>query len=119
LLLLSFGYSLYSNPAHWHSNSVQDAALFVIMNIAATPSSLEALRRMGGIWFLSRIRAFGKKELAEISVDEAKQLDLQCLKAVSTLYILYCLYAFKNNTSTSFFLGAFIAVHGSCVSDCF
>ena len=68
-----------NSPFTWALNSTQDAALYVILNLAATADLREHIKDIDGVKILSLIADFND----EVSPDEAAQMKLQCLKAVS------------------------------------
>jgi hypothetical protein len=73
-------------PTGWQSNSMQDAALFIVMNLAAMKSSRETILELHGVDVLTRITEYNKRTRRETEAsDEQKQLDFQRLKAVSVL----------------------------------
>jgi hypothetical protein len=73
---------VFSNsPTNWDSNSMQDAALFVIMNLAASETSREAVREMDGVQILTLITEHRQNNPIQLTFDEGKLLDFQCLKA--------------------------------------
>lgn len=69
-------------PTRWDSNSVQDAALFVIMNLAAQPASREQIRMMDGVHVLRQITEYKNSHVSE-TFDESGHGEFQRLKAVS------------------------------------
>ena len=96
----------YSNaPCTWDSNSMQDAALFIIMNLAANPSSRDHVKEADGVSVLTYITKYRilhmksssptntsgegenntNSELDEdgLSEEEKCQEAFQCIKAVS------------------------------------
>jgi len=80
-------------PTDWKSNSMQDAALFIVMNLAAMKSSRDHILELNGIQVLTRITEYNKRARREIGgdlADEQKQLDFQRLKAVSFLLVWFC-----------------------------
>lgn len=73
-------------PTRWHSNSIQDSALYVVMNLAATKASRDYLRELNTINLLTCITDYNKpmrRELYGELTDEQRQLEFQRLKAVS------------------------------------
>jgi hypothetical protein len=66
---------------HWAANSMQDAALFCVLNLAATPESRASVIQSDGVQLLSLI---AECDATDVSVDEANQMQFQSLKAVST-----------------------------------
>ena len=72
----------------WETNSIQDAALFVIVNLAASPASRPYLRELDAVKQLSSIAEY-PEENWDLSENEAKQLGFQCLKAVSCCCVVY------------------------------
>lgn len=78
-----------NSPTVWDSNSMQDAALFVVLNLCATPSAREYMREVDTVNLLSLIPAYRLNEYNENyeqQMDQSKLLDFQCLKAVSDLF---------------------------------
>jgi hypothetical protein len=76
-------------PSTWDSNSEQDAALFVIMNLSTEPSALEYLRELGTVALMSTITACEKNQAFDKhNVDEKKIVEFQCLKARMALAYL-------------------------------
>jgi hypothetical protein len=80
------GNDIVRDPSTWDSNSEQDTALSIVINLAACPASRELMHEGYTIKVLSNIanshtlRRGGK---FPITFDQKQQLDLQCLKAVS------------------------------------
>lgn len=71
-------------PTGWQSNSIQDAALFVVMNLAATKASRDYIRELDGVHLLTCITDHNKRVRREMTdSDEQRQLEFQRLKAVS------------------------------------
>lgn len=76
-------------PSNWNSNSEQDAALFVILNLSAEPSAREYLRELGTVALMLTITVYEKKQVFEkYNVDEKKIVEFQCLKARMVLAYL-------------------------------
>ena len=73
--------TLYS-PANWDSNSVQDAALFVIMNLAAATETRDKLMQADAVHILSMIADYTGDGL-ELTDDGVNQMEFQAMKAVS------------------------------------
>lgn len=77
-----------NEPATWEANSIQDAALFTIMNLAAESPVRRILRDDGAVNVLSSIADYAtmssRKDISAIDpiVGEMQQ-QFQCLKAVS------------------------------------
>jgi hypothetical protein len=70
-------------PTCWHSSSMQDAALFVVMNLAATKASRDYIRELDGVHRLTCITDYNKRVRRETrDGDEQRQLEFQRLKAV-------------------------------------
>lgn len=88
-------------PTDWQSNSMQDAALFIVMNLAAMKSSREHILELNGITILTHITEYNKRVRRETHDDSAeqKQLKFQRLKAVSLLLHLVdaCFYRVGTN----------------------
>jgi len=72
-----------NSPAHWDSNSLQDAALFCIMNLCATPETRSSMIELDGVHLLSLITEFAAVNANDLADEEADQVDFQSLKAVS------------------------------------
>lgn len=95
-------------PTTWQSNSMQDAALFIVMNLAAMKSSRDAILDLNGVNTLTRITEYNKRirrDTGDDLTDEQKQLEFQRLKAVSSLYRNGCLLAlslFANGRTISY-----------------
>lgn len=109
-------------PTTWQSNSMQDAALFVIMNLAAMKLSREHVIELNGVDTLTRITEYNKqhrREAAGDSSDEQKQLEFQCLKAVSLVvmsgFFVFLLLSFLSGLLT---LCPSFVENGFGVSDC-
>jgi hypothetical protein len=76
-------------PSTWDSNSEQDAALFVILNLTAEPSAREYLRELGTVALMSKITVCEKSQAFEKdNVDEKEIVEFQCLKARMALAYL-------------------------------
>jgi hypothetical protein len=76
-------------PSTWDSNSEQDAALFVILNLSAEPSAREYLRELGTMALMSTITVYDKNQTFEKgNVNEKKIIEFQCLKARMALAYL-------------------------------
>ena len=70
----------YSNPTTaWDSNSMQDAALFVILNLSATIP--ESVKELDGVRLLSLICKYSGDGTQ--TVDQEHQIEFQSIKAVS------------------------------------
>jgi hypothetical protein len=80
-------------PSTWDSNSAQDAALFVILNLAAEPSAREYMREMDTVALMSMIIVFDKSSEvfgeSKDTEDEKKIVELQCIKARMALAYLF------------------------------
>ena len=85
-------------PYHWDCNSIQDTALYILMNLALCESTKSTLYRYRVEEVLSQIAQFSSsiKSSRSHGDDQEKQKDLQCLKAVSRrtilLFIFFCIY---------------------------
>jgi hypothetical protein len=76
-----------NDPTGWQSNSMQDAALFIVMNLAAMKSSRDVILEANGVPILTRITEHNKQNRRKTGKqlsDEQKQLEFQRLKAVSS-----------------------------------
>jgi hypothetical protein len=79
-----------NDPTGWKSNSIQDAALFIVMNLAAMKSSRDTILELSGVNAMTKITEYNKrirKDKTDYSSDEQKQLEFQRLKAVSSLFL--------------------------------
>ena len=75
-----------NSPATWDSNSMQDAALFIVLNLAACSASRDYVYGDDVISILSAITEFQNLKLSQddgLSEEQKSQQDFQCLKAVS------------------------------------
>lgn len=76
-------------PSVWDGNSIQDAALFVVLNLAACVETRHFLDEAGALHVLSSITDYTMlkhdDESMELSDDERKHQEFQCIKAVSFL----------------------------------
>lgn len=89
-----------NDPTGWQSNSTQDAALFIVMNLAAMKSSRDAILELNGVNTMTKITEYNKRirrDVTDSSTDEEKQLEFQRLKAVSlsvmvndACFLLFC-----------------------------
>ena len=71
-------------PTSWDSNSMQDAALFIALNLSACSSSRDYIYEADAINVLSTIAEFSALGLgADASKDQKQQQEFQSLKAVS------------------------------------
>jgi hypothetical protein len=80
-----------NRPYIWNSNSIQDAALSIVMNLAASTASREYINETLTIKILSAITEYPQilvKERHEISKEQTEQMNFQCLKAVSQQHLL-------------------------------
>ena len=80
-----------NDPFTWDSNSMQDTALYILMNLALTPAIRPHLRNPNVARKLGAIAKFSSScaTFQSLSVDEEKQQNLQCLKARMTLGYLF------------------------------
>jgi hypothetical protein len=76
-----------NEPQFWDSNSVQDTALSIIMNLSACPLSREYTNETQTIKVLSTITKYPERTETMEILDEPqrKQMNFQCLKAVRSL----------------------------------
>jgi hypothetical protein len=79
--------SLNAPPFTWQPNTMQDAALFVIMNVASHPKTRHAVKDLHGIEILSSICQY-QCDLGELPDGELFQLQFQIVKARMTLAYL-------------------------------
>mmetsp|Transcript_28175 Transcript_28175/g.51005 ORF Transcript_28175/g.51005 Transcript_28175/m.51005 type:complete len:797 (-) Transcript_28175:47-2437(-) len=80
-----------NDPTGWKSNSIQDAALFIVMNLAAMKSSRDTILELSGVNAMTKITEHNKRirrDKTDYSSDEQKQLEFQPLKARMTLAYL-------------------------------
>lgn len=79
-----FRFSVHNNPYMWDVNSIQDTALYILMNFAVCPSTRTYLKEQNIVGdYVSRIATYSSSPSSPNSIsDEEKQKDLQCLKAV-------------------------------------
>jgi hypothetical protein len=80
-------YEEYPNAPHtWDSNSMQDSALSIVMNLAACPSSRAYVNDIDAVSTLSCITEYNtqKQEEQELTLEVARQQEFQCMKAVSS-----------------------------------
>jgi hypothetical protein len=81
------GHGKYPNaPYTWDSNSMQDAALFIVMNLAACSSSRAYVNEIDAVSTLSCITEYNTKkpEQQELTIEVARQQEFQSMKAVSS-----------------------------------
>lgn len=73
---------------------MQDAALFVVMNLSAMKSSRDIILELNGVKILTRITEYSQNETLNVSTEEQKQLEFQRLKAVSNVVpsIVHCIW---------------------------
>lgn len=72
-------------PTSWDSNSMQDAALFIALNLSACPTSRDYIYEANAINVLSTIAGFSSLGLdTGASTDQKQQQEFQSLKAVSS-----------------------------------
>lgn len=73
----------HNDPYTWDSNSMQDAALYILMNLALTPATRPSLRNDNIARRISVISRYSSSLASQIPHDHEgeKQKDLQCLKA--------------------------------------
>ena len=84
-----------NSPSSWNSQSAQDTALFVILNLAVSPSGRDFLLNTDAVTLLSNITTSGAGLVVKgesVRPKEGDQLArFQCLKARMTLaYLLGC-----------------------------
>ena len=80
-------------PYGWDSNSMQDSALFIIMNLSACQTVRDFVIEAGTVSVLSYItdyNAFKFDDKHILNSDEIKQQDFQCMKAVSAKFFGPC-----------------------------
>jgi hypothetical protein len=64
---------------------MQDAALFIILNLTALESAREFVRNADGVYLLTQLAEYRQRNPTQMTLDEGKQLDFQCLKAKMAL----------------------------------
>ena len=76
-----------NDPYTWDSNSIQDAGLYILLNLAIHPSTRSYLKQENAANAISLVARFSSSPIPSPSSenDEEKQKNLQCLKAVSQL----------------------------------
>jgi hypothetical protein len=79
-------------PSAWDSNSMQDAALFIVMNLSACPSSRDYVKEADAVSILAFIAEYRNLSLEErtLSEEEQRQQEFQCMKAVSFIIFSVC-----------------------------
>jgi hypothetical protein len=80
-------------PSSWDSNSMQDAALFTILNLAACSTSRDYVYEADALNILSAITEFPSlkfDEKYELTHDQKCHQEFQCLKAVSSPWRVSC-----------------------------
>jgi len=77
-----------NSPTNWDSNSMQDAALFVAMNLSASDVSREYVREINAVHLLTLIAEYRQHSPTQLTFDDSKQLDFQSLKARMALAYL-------------------------------
>jgi hypothetical protein len=79
------GTSIVNAPSSWYSNSIQDTALSIVMNLSACSSSREYMSDTSTIKTLSDIVEFPNLLSSDCDMGdgEQRQMRFQCLKAVS------------------------------------
>ena len=78
--------SFPNSPSTWNINSVQDSALFIVLNLSACPSSRDYVYENDAVNILSSItelQSFRFDDRCGLTKDERSQQELQCMKAVS------------------------------------
>lgn len=94
-----------NNPYVWDSNSMQDAALYILMNLAITPATRSDLRNPSIVRKVSAIAHFSSSPSDGTSNhDEEEQKNLQCLKAVSLCYLFQMISKYFQLITHHFFL---------------
>lgn len=72
-------------PSDWDSDSMQDAALFIVLNLASCPMARDYILEESVVEVLAAIADYETPQEDEMSV-QRRQLDFQSLKAVSILW---------------------------------
>lgn len=74
-----------NDPYVWDSSSMQDAALYILMNLAITPATRPDIRNSSVVRKISAVARFSISPAnGSSNLDEEEQKNLQCLKAVSS-----------------------------------
>lgn len=77
----------------WDSNSMQDTALYMLMNLAISQTTQPYLNKNNVGNAVSLVAKYSSSLTSHSSTgDEEKQKDLQCLKAVRTTLVLHLVY---------------------------
>lgn len=94
------GTSCFNSPSSWYPNSIQDAALSIVMNLSACSSSREYMNDISTIKTLSDIVGFPSllPKVYEMGDGDKRQMRFQCLKAVSASVFLFLCPAFARDS---------------------
>uniref|UniRef100_A0A7S4QZ69 Ataxin-10 domain-containing protein n=2 Tax=Ditylum brightwellii TaxID=49249 RepID=A0A7S4QZ69_9STRA len=78
-----------NDPSSWDANSMQDAALFTILNLSATSVARNYLREEDAVHILATVADFATSHCSgDATTPEEKQQQFQCLKARMALAYL-------------------------------
>jgi hypothetical protein len=86
-----------NDPSSWESNSMQDTALFIVLNLSACSSSRDYVHEDDAVNILSAITEFQSLKLDkcdDLPMDHKCQQELQCLKAVSSFVAAVTVHCF-------------------------
>lgn len=75
--------SLSSTPSMWSTTSIQDAALYIVLNLASCTDSRDYVVETGTIDALCAIAHFPEADRSNTNEEQVAQREFQCLKAVS------------------------------------
>lgn len=77
-----------NTPVQWHSQTAQDSALFLVVNLAAVPSAREYVREIGAVELLSRITSSDCQSVDDPTIQDIEVLHFQRIKARMALAYL-------------------------------
>lgn len=103
----------FNAPSTWSSNSIQDIALSIILNLSACSSSREYISEASTIKTLSNIVTFPcpMSDGAEMTEEERRQMIFQGLKAVSDPCSIFCAVSLRLSVDKMHFVSNFSCVH--------
>jgi len=85
-----FSEFIRNDPYTWDANSIQDTSLYILINLAMTPSAQPLLREQKTGKVVSLVARYSSSPISQsCNREEEKQKDLQCLKARMVLAYLY------------------------------
>ena len=68
---------------------MQDAALYIILNLTTLEGTRDFVRNADGVYLLTQLAEYRQRNPTPMTLDEGKQLDFQCLKAkIALAYII-------------------------------